>query len=110
MRGPGASAPGYWTPPSGGIEDGESPADTVVREMREELDVTVRPVRSVWQCPTEDGNYDLDWWLVEITEGEPRCAESQIAAMGWFSLEELESLSPTFDDDMRFVREIWPEV
>ena len=78
--------------------------------MREELDLEVRPIRSVWQCPTDDGNYDLDWWLAEIVSGEPRCAEPEIAELGWFTPEALEQLSPTFEDDLRFIREVWPAV
>lgn len=35
---------GYWTPPGGSIEPGERPADAVVREMHEELGVTVEPI------------------------------------------------------------------
>ncbi len=79
--------------------------------MREELDIEVRPLRSVvWHCPTEDGSYDLDWWLAEITDGEPRCAEPEIAELGWFTADELGALSPTFADDLRFIREVWPAI
>jgi 8-oxo-dGTP pyrophosphatase MutT (NUDIX family) len=35
---------GYWTPPGGSIEPHEVPADAVVREVREELGVTVEPI------------------------------------------------------------------
>jgi NADH pyrophosphatase NudC (nudix superfamily) len=90
------------------VEDGEMPADTVVREMAEELDVAVRPIRSVWQCPTEDGAYDLEWWLAEIVDGEPRCAEPEVVDLRWVSPEEIHALSPTFSDDVRFIDEVWP--
>ena len=110
QRGPDARAPGYWTPPSGGVEDGELPADTIVREMAEELGVVVRPVRSLWQCPTEDGSYELDWWLTEIVSGEPRAADEEVAEVRWVSADEIHRLSPTFVDDVRFIDEVWPEV
>ena len=103
-------APGYWTPPSGGVEEGEEPADTVVREMAEELDIEVRAVRKMWECPTEDGSYNLEWWLTDIVSGEPRPAEPEVAEVRWVTAGEIHDLSPTFADDLRFIDEVWPAV
>jgi ADP-ribose pyrophosphatase YjhB (NUDIX family) len=36
--------PGYWALPGGGVEHGEHPVDAVVREVREESGLEVRPV------------------------------------------------------------------
>ena len=102
--------PGYWAFPSGGIEDGESPAETAVREMVEELDIVVRPVRHVWQCPTEDGKIMLEWWLAEIESGEPRAADHEVAEVRWVIPQEIHLLSPTFVDHVKFVDEVWPSL
>lgn len=109
-RGPETVLPGYWAAPSGGIEDGESPAETVVREMAEELDIVVRPIRQVWQCPTEDGKITLDWWLAEIESGEPRPADDEVAEVRWVTPQEIHELSPTFADHLQFVDEVWPSL
>ncbi|MEO1791379.1 MAG: NUDIX domain-containing protein [Cyanobacteria bacterium J06629_19] len=46
---------GYWTLPGGGLDFGEDPKDAVVREVKEETGVTIRPttvvaVDSIYDC------------------------------------------------------------
>lgn len=107
-RGPGAVRPGYWTPPTGTVERGESAEEAVVREMAEELGIVVRPIRSVWQCPTEGAGFLLDWWLTELESGEPRPASDEVAELRWVTAVEIHELSPTFASHLTFVDEVWP--
>src|SRR5262245_43958473 len=61
-RGPDVVFSGYWAPPSGRLEPGETQPEAVAREMAEEIGLEVVPLAKVWECPTEDGNYTLHWW------------------------------------------------
>ncbi|MCA1696125.1 MAG: NUDIX domain-containing protein, partial [Actinobacteria bacterium] len=82
--------------------------EALEREMMEELELQVRAVRKVWDCPTEDGSMQLHWWEVQA-DGEIGTPDvSEIAEVRWCSVPEIESLSPTFDEDIRFFTEIWP--
>ena len=49
QRAPGVRGGGYWAPVSGEVEPGESQAAAVVREAKEEVGLTVRPLRKVWE-------------------------------------------------------------
>jgi NADH pyrophosphatase NudC (nudix superfamily) len=99
---------GYWCPLSGKVEPGESQADAVVREVREEVGLRVRAVRKVWECPTVGADYLLHWWLVEEDGGELVLEPREVADAGWFTRDEVHALTPTFDVDRVFVDTILP--
>lgn len=60
----------YFSIPGGGIERGEAPEDAVVREMEEEMTVTVRPVRLL--ARQKANSHHHSYFLCEIVSGEPR--------------------------------------
>lgn len=70
-----ADLAGRWEFPGGKVEPGETPQQALVREVREELDVTVDlgaevpgPGGGAW--PVSD-HYVLRAWLATITAGAP---------------------------------------
>lgn len=59
-------APGKLCFPGGGIESGESPEGALVREFREELNLSIRPLRMDWESTTP-WNVHLQWWIAEFS-------------------------------------------
>lgn len=107
-RGPDAIMSGYWAPPSGRIEPGETQEAAVSREIREELGLEARPIRKVWECPTDDGGFLLHWWLAEAEPGEVRPDPREVTEARWVLPEEFHRLDPTFEGDRRFFDEVFP--
>lgn len=96
---------GSWTMPGGGMEWGEQPDDTAIRELHEEtgLQASLGPVLGVfsrWLKPDEavtgePGHYvGIIYGTTEI-QGELRTefSDDTTDAAAWFSLEEVQSIT-----------------
>ncbi|OGQ45871.1 MAG: hypothetical protein A3I05_08320 [Deltaproteobacteria bacterium RIFCSPLOWO2_02_FULL_44_10] len=94
------SAPGYWTPPSGRMEPGETEEQAVEREMKEELGLLVRPIEKIFESKTHDSGYRLHWWKVQLIEGEATCVDPENTECRWVTLVEMEKLFPVFEEDI----------
>jgi 8-oxo-dGTP diphosphatase len=98
------SAPGYWCPVSGRVEPGESQADAVVREVREETGLVVRAIAKVAKCDTRDGSAVIHWWRVQPLDAAPaHLANDEHTELLWVSIEEMKRLSPIFEEDVAII-------
>ncbi len=102
--------PGYWCPPSGRIEPGETEEEAVVREVAEELGLVATPVRKVWECPADRGDFTLHWWLADVEGGDLRLDPIEVADARWVTTDEFHDLEPTFRGDREFFERVLPEV
>ena len=96
-------APGAYCFPGGAIEQGESEEEALVREIREELGVTVRPIRRLWRNTTP-WKVDLSWWLADLDVGEtlaPNAAE--VASFQWVTLDEMARLPDLLGSNRQFL-------
>ena len=89
QRPPGKALAGRWEFPGGKLHEGESAYDGLVRELGEELGVTVhaaeRLVRYAHAYP--DRTVWLDLWVVSAWSGEPQGLDGQ--ALKWAEPERL---------------------
>lgn len=77
-----------WTLPGGLVDKGEHPATTVVREMKEELGITVEVVGEGWAIIDHEHNRVETIFRVSLAEGtDPDAIEIttvELADLGWF--------------------------
>jgi 8-oxo-dGTP diphosphatase len=106
-RSPHKAAGGYWCPISGRVEAGETQAQAMVREVREETGLAVRAVAKVAECDTHDGLYVMHWWRVSSLDAEPaRLENDEHTELGWFSIDEMKRLSPVFLEDVAILERV----
>ena len=109
-RAAGVVMPGYWCPPSGGMEAGETQEAAVVREVAEELGVTATPLAKVWECPTDQGEFTLHWWTADFTPPEVTPNPDEVADVRWVTAQEFLDMQPTFRNDREFFVNVLPKL
>jgi 8-oxo-dGTP diphosphatase len=104
-RRPGKHMGGKWEFPGGKIEPGESPEESLARELEEELAVQAQIGEFLCRCPFEGDGVSLELlvYRARITSGTPQLREHQ--EMRWVRPEELLSYDLA-DSDRRVVEKL----
>lgn len=101
------AAGGYWCPITGGVDAGETQAEAVVREVREETGLAVRAVAKVAECDTHDGRCVMHWWRVLALDDSPaRLENDEHTELSWVTLDEMKRLAPVFLEDVAIFERI----
>jgi 8-oxo-dGTP diphosphatase len=92
QRPDGKSLAGKWEFPGGKIEPGESPGDALLRELKEELGITVEITGALTSVPWDYGTFaiELHPFTCRLTGGEPQALEHR--EIRWCGRDELQSL------------------
>lgn len=96
-------APGAYCFPGGALEDGESEEQALVREMQEELGVSIHPIRRLWRSVTP-WNVELAWWLAVLPPDE-RLAPNpeEVESVHWVTPAEMADLPGLLSSNRDFL-------
>lgn len=81
---------GYWDSVGGFVEEGESPAETAIRETKEETGLDIKIKKILGAGKDKYGNQDtvVIAFVAEVTGGVPK-ASDDVSELRWFSLNNL---------------------
>lgn len=94
QRGEAMNQSGLWEFPGGKIEPGESPAEALVREIREELQIEIRVLDWIGVGMAKIAPHKqirLDVYLAELIAGAPIVREH--AAIAWLPIESFDTVA-----------------
>ncbi|TGA96569.1 (deoxy)nucleoside triphosphate pyrophosphohydrolase [Sporolactobacillus shoreae] len=92
LRSPKMSIPNHWEFPGGKIQEGESPAQAIEREISEELKCTIQAEKTFYQSHYDYDAFSIDLTaiLCTLTSGFPTAHEH--SKLIWLKRENLDSL------------------
>lgn len=102
-----AAAAGRWEFPGGKVEDGESAEEALIREIAEELGVTVEVHRWLAGSASIGTAYELTVALAAIVAGEPQPVEHD--RVRWLTAAELDAVD-WLEPDRPFLPELRAEL
>ncbi len=70
----------YWVLPGGGVEEGETPEEAVLRELKEETSIDARMIKKIFSYMGESERED-QLFLCKYISGELKLAEDSIEAL-----------------------------
>ncbi|MBB1011111.1 8-oxo-dGTP diphosphatase [Dietzia kunjamensis] len=91
-RSPGKSAAGKWEFPGGKIDDDETPELALVREIREELGISISVHRLVDRSVTPVGDLDIDLACYLVSSAEVPSHSTDHDELRWLPIDALASV------------------
>ncbi|MFZ5632890.1 MAG: NUDIX domain-containing protein [Bacillota bacterium] len=102
QRPPGDLFAGYWSPPTGKVEPGESQYQAVVREAMEELGISVIPLKKVWESVTVKRAFILHWWTAKPLSLDISLNREELSGYTWIEPSRMKSLGKVFESHVHF--------
>lgn len=89
-------APGMWCFVGGEVEQGESHGAAIVREVREEVGLSVRAGEKFHETISPNGEFRLHWLRVELLSDSATLTPHphEVAEVAWLTLEDALRLEP----------------
>ncbi len=102
-RADGIAYPGAWCFPGGALKPGEDPAAALVREILEELGLTIEPGERLWRWTRDDQSLELEWWSADIVGGSLRPNSAEVQEVAWMTTRTIRATRNILPNNIEFV-------
>ena len=76
---------GFYYPPGGHLEQNEDEKSALVREIKEEIGLTVDPTEKITETDSDVENQTIHWWHCQVVSGELTINKSEISDARFFT-------------------------
>lgn len=97
-------AGGYWCFVGGAMETGETQKQALVREVSEEIGMTIEPGEKVWQCLSYNKDWLLHCWTAIPTSDQLRLNPAEVADVAWMTPAEIQCCPQVLPSVLDFLR------
>jgi len=84
---------GFYYPPGGHVKKSEGEKETLAREIKEELDILVSPIKKIAESPGDVKNQITSWWQCKIRSGELKLNDQELNDVDFFTKEKMEDIN-----------------
>lgn len=84
---------GFYYPPGGHLKEDEDEQQTLIREVKEELDLDTIPTRKIAETPGDVKDQVTHWWVCEAKAGKIKIKEEEISNARYFSREAMRKVN-----------------
>lgn len=81
-----------WYPPAGHVKNNETIEEGLIRELKEELNLDIKPIEFISTQNQDVNNEVADWWKCKIMGGKIIFNDGTIANYGYFNKEQVKNL------------------
>ena len=103
QRAEGVVLGGAWCFPGGAVQQGESRTEALVRELSEELDLTIQAGNRLWRWVRADGRLEIEWWSAQIIRGEPVPNPTEVSRAAWLTPQAIRDTPGVLPNNIEFV-------
>jgi 8-oxo-dGTP pyrophosphatase MutT (NUDIX family) len=108
QRAAGIPLGGAWCFPGGGLLPDESEVEAVIREVREEVGLLVRPTQRLWVWERPDGGLRLHWWGAELEGGVLTANPAEVQTAAWLNPADIRLLPGLLPGNLEFLDRYHP--
>lgn len=83
---------GFYYPPGGYIAEGEDEQSTLVKKIKNEINLDVEPIRRIAKTPADIPDQVTYWWECQVKSGDLKIMDPLVADAKHFTLEQMKDL------------------